>query len=121
MSSIASWLARIWKRVRERPFEALLAAAVGLFCSWAVLQSFVGHSRWALEPGALAAIVARGTLLPVLVSPSALPQKLGRAYADFWETGAGTRAMVRASVYGCVSIAWGIALVTLLGTPPAGR
>jgi hypothetical protein len=112
---------RVWARIRERPFESLFAAAVGLFCSWAVLQSFVGHSGWTLGLAPLVAIVVGGTLLPVLVSPMALPDKLARAYAEFWETGAGTRALVRASVYGCISIAWGIALVTVLGVRPAVR
>jgi hypothetical protein len=111
----------VWERIRQKPFEALFAAAVGVFCSWAVMQSLVFNGPWRLGPVGAVVVVVGGTLLPVLASPTALPQKLGRAYAEFWETGAGTRALVRASVYGCVSIAWGMALVMLLGTRPAIR
>jgi hypothetical protein len=112
---------RVWKRLRQKPFESLFAAAVGLFCSWAVLQSLVFNGPWKLDPVVAVAVVVGGSLLPVLVSPMALPHKLARAYAEFWEMGAGTRALARASVYGCVSIGWGIALVTLLGTRSAVR
>jgi hypothetical protein len=114
-------LTRVWKWIRRKPFESVFAAAVGLFCSWATLQSMVFNGTWRLAPIAAFALVVGGTLLPVLVSPMALPGKLARAYAEFWEMGAGIRALVRASAYGCVSIGWGMALVLLLGTRASVR
>jgi hypothetical protein len=107
-----------WNRLRARPLESVFAAAVGLFCSWAVLQSFVFNGRWSLSILGSVVVAVGGMLAPVLVSPWELPQKMGRASAAFWETGAGTRALVRGSVYGCVAIAWGLAAVTLLGRGP---
>ena len=106
----------LWGRVRARPREALFAAAVGLFCSWAVLQSFVFNDPADLGPFGLLAVVLGGMLLPVIASPLALPQKLGKASADFWDA-PGSSAVVRGSVYGCVAIAWGLVVVLLLRTP----
>jgi hypothetical protein len=111
----------MWGRIRAQPLEALFAAAVGLFCSWAVLQSLVFNGSWDLGIGGIAAVVLGGMLLPVFVSPMSLPEKLGKAYADFWETGAGGRVLVRGSIYGCVAIAWGIAVVTLVATRSLDR
>jgi hypothetical protein len=110
---------RIWKRVRDRPFEPLLAVAVGVFCSWAVLQSFVNASNWRLEPARVAAVVVGGTLIPVLVSLTPAPLRFARPSVEFFEGGAVTRAFVTGAVYGCASLAWGIAVVLLLGTSPA--
>jgi len=106
---------------RRRFTDALFAAAVGIFCSWAVHQSFVNHDGWLLSSWSVPAVVLGGTLCPVALSLTHIPQTLGRKAAEFWEGGAFTRAIGAASLYACASIAWGIAVVLSLGTPPGGR
>ncbi len=100
---------------------ALLAGAVGIVCSWAVLQSLVNHSGWQLAPWLVAAVILGGLLCPVALSMTGLPQRLAQPSAEFWGGGASTRGIAAASVYACASLAWGIAVVVLFGTPPAAQ
>jgi hypothetical protein len=106
---------------RRRFADALFAAAVGILCSWAVHQSFDNHSGWLLSSWSLVAVVIGGMLCPMALSLTRVPQTIARKSAEFWEGGVLTRALTAASVYACASMAWGIAVVMSLGTPPAGR
>ena len=65
------------RRLLGRISTALLPAGVGLFCSWAVLQSFGNYSGWLLAPWLIVAIVVGGMLWPVAVSLTGVPERLG--------------------------------------------
>jgi len=105
----------------RRLSDALLAGAVGVVCCWAVLQSLVNHSGWQLAPWLVAVVIAGALLCPVTLSLTGLPQRLARPSAEFWGGGASTWGIAAASLYACASLAWGIAVVVLFGTPPAAR
>jgi hypothetical protein len=117
---------RIVNRIRGRPADSLLAIAVGPFCSWAVLQSFGGHAGWTITPVLVAVIVVGGTLCALATALTGVPRRIVRGGAYFWESVTpsagvdGLNAFLAASFYACVSIAWGVALVLLFGTRPAG-
>jgi hypothetical protein len=108
----------------DRPWrltDALLAAGVGLFCSWAVLQSLGNYSGWLLAPWLIVVIILGGVLWPVALSRTGIPQRLARPSAEFWGGGGATRAIGGGSLYACASIAWGVALVLLFGGHPEGQ
>jgi hypothetical protein len=100
--------------------DIVLAVGVGLFCDWAVLQSFVNYFGWLLAPGWIAAVILGGMFCPIGLSLTGLPQRLARPNVEFWGGGALTRAVVAGSLYACLSIAWGIAIVLVFGTRPDG-
>jgi hypothetical protein len=94
----------------------LLAVAVGLFCSWATLQSFGSAHGWTIGPALTIAVVAFEVASAFAVSLTEVPGRFARASAEFWEGGALTRLVVVASFYACASIASGTALVLIFGT-----
>lgn len=106
------------KRRPRRLADVAVAVAVGVFCTWALFQSFVNHSGWQLSTSLVALVVAGAILCPVAVALTGLSQRLARPSEDFWGGGVGTRLIVMASLYGCASIAWGIAMISLFGTAP---
>jgi len=106
---------------RSRLSDVLLAGGVGIFCAWAVFQSFVNHSGWLLAPWLVVATILGCIACPIAIALTGVPQRLARQAAEFWGGGAGTRAIGAGGCYGCVSIAWGIALVAMFGVGPAGR
>ena len=89
-------------------WEAVVPAAVGLFCAWATLQSFGNYSGWLLAPWLVAAIIAGEVICAVALSRTSLPRRFGGS----------TRSIEAAALYACASIAWGIALIQLFGTHP---
>ena len=105
----------------RRLSDVLLAGAVGVVCSWAVLQSLVNHSGWQLAPWLVAVVILGALLCPVALSLTGWPQRLARPSAEFWGGGTSTRGIAAASLYACAILAWGIAAVVLFGTPPPAR
>jgi hypothetical protein len=97
------------------------SALVGLFCSWATLQSFGHAAGWTMDPVLIVAIVVVELASAIAVSLTDVPQKLANASATFWGGGAVTSAIVAGSVYACASIASGMALVVLFATRQGGR
>ncbi len=89
-------------------WEAVVPAAVGLFCAWATLQSFGNYSGWLLAPWLVVAIVVGEVMCAVALSRTSVPRRFGGS----------TRSIEAAALYACVSIAWGIALIQLFGTHP---
>ena len=93
---------------------------VGIFCGWALFQSFVNHAGWQVSPPVFAMILAGVIVGPTALSLTGLPQRLGGPSADLWGGGAATRAAVAAAFYACLSIAWGMAIISFFGTKPPG-
>jgi len=110
------------RRIRARLYAVIFPVGVGLFCSWAIFQSFVNYSGWLLEPWVVVAVVVGCVLWPVVVSLTGVTERLARPNAEFWHVDLrSTRRTIAASLYGCASIAWGMALVVLFGTKPVGQ
>jgi hypothetical protein len=108
-------------REPARPQDVAKASLVGLFCSWATLQSFGPAHGFMLEPALVIAIVVAELASAIAVSLTAVPRKLANANAAFWGGGAVTRAITAGSVYACASIASGMALVVLFATRQGGH
>jgi len=113
---------RLGNRIRRQPAEYLVAAGIGLFCAWAVLQSFGGSAGWKIPPVVAASVVVGCPLVAEAIALTGLVQRLVRRGAYFWGgvlpagSLAGAYAFMAASFYACASIAWGMAMVMLFGS-----
>jgi hypothetical protein len=102
-------------RKSRRP-QAVLATATGLFCSWALWQSFINHSGFIVPTWTMPVVVIGCVVLPIALSRTGLVERLARPNQEFWGGGPLTLIVIAASLYGCVAIAWGILVITMFGT-----
>ena len=92
-------LHRIANRVRRNPSEYLLGVAVGLFCAWAAMQSYLGSAAWTIGPVAAAAVALGCPFVAALIAYTGLARRLVARSAYFREAVLPGQALAGAEVF----------------------
>jgi MFS family permease len=103
---------------RTLVIKAAIGLAIGLFITWAALQSLVFRSGMTLELWVVALVVVGCVVLASAVVMSPLPDAIVRRSAYMWGSSIFVRAAIAFGFAGLPAIVWAIAVISVLRTRP---
>jgi hypothetical protein len=102
----------------SRAAKGVFGVAVGLFITWAALQSFIGSAHWTVDPEVVAVVLVGCVVISTAVALSGVPDAILRRGEYAWGRSIIRRAQITFAFAALPAIAWALVVITRLGTPP---